>query len=151
MTAPRPTTGRLARTCALIALPLLLGAAPAFADSADQDGSDDVATATSAPAATQAANQATVSATAPGLATGLPTTRMASAETFRPAPVPNERIAEPGAAIASSSEDASLQPNVFSLRDRQNDNGALSGTNAEYDHASRVVPAGGMSLSIPMD
>lgn len=90
----------------------------------------------------------TVDATAPGLSTGRLPTQVASAEIFRPAPVPNQRISQPGRAVASSDE-AQLRPDVFRMREKTS--GALSTTSSEYEHASRVGPAGGMSLSIPMD
>lgn len=74
--------------------------------------------------------------------------RTASAEVFRPAPMPNENVSAPGSKVVAS-EEASLHPDLLSMH--ENSSGPLGDTSVEYGRASRVRPAGGMSLSIPMD
>lgn len=75
--------------------------------------------------------------------------RPASAEVFRPAPMPNQNVLAPSEKVASSDQ-ASLRPDLLSMHENSS-GGPLGDTSAEYGRASRVKPAGGMSLSIPMD
>lgn len=75
------------------------------------------------------------------------TVRPASAEVMRPAPMPDEDIHGPAEKVADSDQPR-LHPDL--LRIHEAANGPLGDTTSEYDHTSRVGPAGGMSLSIPV-
>ena len=75
----------------------------------------------------------------------IPAARPASAEVFRPAPMPNESMGSP---TQVASDEPNLHPDL--LRMHEQANGVLGDTSSEYDRASRVHPAGGMSLSIPV-
>lgn len=124
--------------------------APGFAYAVDPiDETDDAVVASVSPRSTPAPLVGTAPATARGLATGPAIARLASAETFRPAPMPNPRVGEPSDAVASDDGQASLHPDLLSMHEATA--GALAGTSSEYEHSSRLKPAGGMSLSIPMD
>ena len=76
-----------------------------------------------------------------------PPARTASAEVFRPAPLPDENLGTPAERIASNDE-PNLHPDLLSMH--EHGTGALADTSAEYSRTQRVRPAGGMSLSIPM-
>jgi hypothetical protein len=91
-------------------------------------------------------DQATMPAVPTATATMTARAQPVAAEIFRPAPMPNEN-ATPWRE-ASSTDEASLHPDL--LRMREQHAGVLGDTSAEYERTSRVAPAGGMSLSIPV-
>ena len=74
--------------------------------------------------------------------------RKASAEVFRPAPVPDENTAAWPVATPDASDGPSLHPEFLGVH--ENSGGALSTASSEYDHGARFRPAGGMGLTIPM-
>jgi hypothetical protein len=76
------------------------------------------------------------------------TAQASSAEVFRPAPLPDEAVNQP-TQVASSDSEPDLHPDLLSMHEK--DSGVLGDTSAEYGHTERVRPAGGMSLSIPMN
>ena len=91
--------------------------------------------------------QPTTAAIANDMAVVRPVARPASVEVFSAAPLPNENLATPTTRVADADQ-ANLHPDLLSMH--ENANGALSDTSAEYGRTQRVRPAGGMSLSIPM-
>jgi hypothetical protein len=76
-----------------------------------------------------------------------PAARPASVEVFSAAPLPNENMATPTTRVADADQ-PNLHPDLLSMH--ENASGALSDTSVEYQRTQRVRPAGGMSLSIPM-
>ena len=91
--------------------------------------------------------QPTTAAIANDMAVQRPAARPASVEVFSAAPLPNENLATPTTRVADADQ-ANLHPDLLSMH--ENTAGALSDTSAEYQRTQRVRPAGGMSLSIPM-
>ncbi len=75
-----------------------------------------------------------------------PAARPASVEVFKPAPLPNESLSDAPTSVAS--DEPNLHPDL--LRMSEHGSGALGDTSSEYQREARVSPAGGMSLSIPV-
>ncbi len=91
--------------------------------------------------------QPTMPAIANDMVAPAPTARVASVEVFKPAPLPDENFGTPAEKVADSDQ-PNLHPDL--LRMSEHGNGVLADTGSEYSRSSRVRPAGGMSLSIPM-
>ncbi len=89
---------------------------------------------------------------APPLGAPAPVVVQATAETMRPAPLPNPDVEEPGPnqeALAAQS-DASLAPGVFNMKSHFAGDGYAPGSNLETDQNHRHTVGGGMNLSVPM-
>ena len=89
--------------------------------------------------------QATVPAIVDSVTPPVTAARPISAEVFKPAPLPDENMGSP---TQVASDEPNLHPDL--LRMREHASGVLGDSSSEYGRASRVRPAGGMSLSIPV-
>ncbi len=91
----------------------------------------------------------TVSVLASNAMVGAASVQHASIEVFRPAPMPNEYLAVPVATKPSEDGGPDLHPDVLRTG-RAGSGDALSSASNDYALASKMRPAGGLSLSIPM-